>query len=75
MVLLFSFSFVAELNLYLVPLLPKMLKWTDRNISNEWWLREQTIMNFWQYFKGMALEFEKNWLVFSDFNPFLSLPC
>ena len=33
-----------------------MLKWTNRNISNEWWLREQTIMNFWQYFQGMALK-------------------
>ena len=28
-------------------------------MSNEWWLREQTIMNFRQYFQGMALEFEK----------------
>ena len=36
-----------------------MLKWTNRNISNKWWLSEQTIMNFWQYFQGMALEFEK----------------
>ena len=35
------------------------IKWTNRNISNEWWLREYTIMNFWQYFQGMALEFEK----------------
>ena len=35
-----------------------MLKWTNRNTSNEWWLREQTIMNFWQYVQGMALEFE-----------------
>ena len=54
------FSFICCRNLYLVPLLvPKMLKWTKRNKSNEWWLREQTIMNFWQYFQGMALEFEK----------------
>ena len=70
------FSFIRCLNLYLVPLLVlKMRKWTKKNISNEWWLREQTIMNFWQYFQGMALEFEKNWLVFSNFNPFPSLPC
>ena len=70
------FSFICCWNLCLVPLLvPKMLKWTNRNISNEWWLREQTIMNFWQYFQGMALEFEKNWLVFSNFNPLPSLPC
>ena len=70
------FSFIRCCNLYLVPLLvPKMLKWSRRNISNEWWLREQTIMNLWQYFQEMALEFEKNWLVFSNFNPFPSLPC
>ena len=66
------FSFIRCRNLYLVPLLvPEMLKWTNRNISNEWWLREQSIMNFWQYFQGMAVEFEKkNRLVFSNFNPF-----
>ena len=58
----------------LVPLLvPKMLKWTNRNISNKWWLREQTIMNFWQYFQAMALEFEKNWLVFFKFQS-ISIP-
>ena len=59
------FSFIRCGNLYPVPLLiPKMLKWTNRNISNEWWLREQTIMNFWQFFQGMALEFEKTGLFF-----------
>ena len=51
------FSFIRFWNLYLVHLLvPKMLKWTNRNISNEWWLGEQTIMNLWQYFQGMALK-------------------
>ena len=38
-----------------------MLKWTNRNISNEWLLllREQIIMNFWQYFEGMTLSLKK----------------
>ena len=55
------FSFIRFWNLYLVPLLvPKLLKLNNRNIPNEWWLRAQVIMNFRQYFKGMALEVEKN---------------
>ena len=58
------FSFIRCCNLYLVPLLvPKMLKWPRRNISNEWWLREQTIMNFWQYFQGIIAQ---NAIVFRD---------
>ena len=33
------FSFIRCWNLHLVALLvPKMLKWTNINISNEWWL-------------------------------------
>ena len=49
-----------------------MLKWTNRTISNEWWLREQTIMNFWQYFQGMALEFQKKLTSFFKFH-FISI--
>ena len=51
-----------------------MLKSTNRNKSNEWWLREQTTMNLWQYFQGIALEFEKKKKklasFFLNFNPF-----
>ena len=69
-------SIICCRNLYLVPnyLFPKCSNRLTET-SNKWWLREQTLMNFWQYSQGMVLEFEKKWLVFSNFNSFPSLPC
>ena len=56
--LLFSASFIAEIFTWYLNLFPKCSNGLTET-SNEWWLREQTIMNFWQYFQGMALEVEK----------------
>ena len=54
-------SFVAEIFTWYLYSFPKCSNGlTETDQTNQWWLREQTIINFWAIFsRMMALEFEK----------------
>ena len=59
--LLFSASFLADFFAWYLLLVPKMLKWTNnRNISNEWWPREQNHNEFLAIFSRNSSRIWKN---------------
>ena len=70
------FSFICWWNFYLVPfLVPKMLKWTNGTYIKQMEAQRANHNEFLPISFKNGSRIWKNWLVFSNFNPFPSLLC